>query len=270
MIQQQLVQNACKILNLLVKAHFVKMIYIQVNFNRQKVSNGADENDDSLYFCIRCERTAINDIYSFTQAFHIAQALLHQIASWRLQVLIFKFIIMQRICFIAFRNKRYKVFQSEFIRRLKCKIDSTKFSIIVVNNCLKPYLKALIIRVIMPQQNRIYCFEYQDDKSSLKSTLYKDLKSFNIDQKIQIGCSICEDGFIFDFTLGNVQENNQKIQTYLRSFFNFDGIEICTLSAENNFTVAPEIVNCDKYISFYKVFSLLYPSYNAQSLGKVK
>ncbi|CAD8213453.1 unnamed protein product [Paramecium pentaurelia] len=98
-------------------------------------------------------------------------------------------------------------------------------------------------------QNCIYCFEYQNDEYSFKSTLYKNFESFNEDQIILIGCAMCQDGYIFDFTIGECQNQQSKIETCLRSFINQEGIEICTLSSQTDFSIAPEIINCEKYYS---------------------
>ncbi|CAD8085140.1 unnamed protein product [Paramecium primaurelia] len=99
------------------------------------------------------------------------------------------------------------------------------------------------------KQNCIYCFEYQNDESSFKSTLYKNFGNFNEDQIILVGCAMCQDGYIFDFTIGECQRQQSKIETCLRSFINQKGIEMCTLSSQTDFSVAPEIINCEKYYS---------------------
>ncbi|CAD8209833.1 unnamed protein product [Paramecium octaurelia] len=117
-------------------------------------------------------------------------------------------------------------------------------------NCLTPYYKSSNGQCkLCSKKNCIYCFEYQKDESSIKSTLFQNFESFNNDEMIQIGCAMCVDGFMFDFIIGECLSQQSKIQTCLRSFINLDGIEICTLSSQNDFSVAPEIINCEKYYS---------------------
>ncbi|CAD8159251.1 unnamed protein product [Paramecium pentaurelia] len=99
------------------------------------------------------------------------------------------------------------------------------------------------------KQNCIYCFEYSYDEYQFKSTLYKNFESFFGEQMIQVGCAMCQDGFIFDFTIGECLKQQSKIETCLRSFINQDGVEVCTLSSSTDFSIAPEIINCEKYYS---------------------
>ncbi|CAD8048455.1 unnamed protein product [Paramecium primaurelia] len=102
---------------------------------------------------------------------------------------------------------------------------------------------------LCPIKNCIYCFEYQKEDINFKSTLYKDFQSFNQDQMISIGCAMCEDGFVFYFSIGECLKQQSKISTCLRSFINLEGKEICTLSSQIDFSIAPEIINCQKYYS---------------------
>ncbi|CAK81358.1 unnamed protein product (macronuclear) [Paramecium tetraurelia] len=128
--------------------------------------------------------------------------------------------------------------------------DCISMQIVKEKDCVPPLYKSSNDKCkLCSKKNCIYCFEYQKDESSLKSTLYQNFESFNNDQMIQIGCAMCEDGFMFDFIIGECLRQQSKIQSCLRSFINFDGIEVCTLSNQNDFSVAPEIVNCEKYYS---------------------
>ncbi|CAD8198782.1 unnamed protein product [Paramecium pentaurelia] len=122
--------------------------------------------------------------------------------------------------------------------------------IIISKNCLSPnYITSTNQCKLCPKKNCIYCFEYQKDEISFKSTLYKDFESFNTDQIVYIGCAMCEDGYIFDFLIGECFKQQPQIETCLRSFINLEGIEICTLSSKTDFSIAPEIINCQKYYS---------------------
>ncbi|CAD8162326.1 unnamed protein product [Paramecium pentaurelia] len=90
-----------------------------------------------------------------------------------------------------------------------------------------------------------YCFEYQKDLS--KCTLYKNFEIFNFDDEIKVGCALCEDNYIFDFNLGLCLQKQPSDNLCLRSFLNFNGDEVCTLAAINDFSIAPQINNCEKY-----------------------
>ncbi|CAD8080777.1 unnamed protein product [Paramecium sonneborni] len=93
-----------------------------------------------------------------------------------------------------------------------------------------------------------FCFEYESNDLS-KSTLYKDYEEFNQDENHKIGCALCEENFIFDFRKGFCIHQKSMIQYCQRSFINQLGEEICTLSQIDDFRIAPEIINCQKYIT---------------------
>ncbi|CAD8208304.1 unnamed protein product [Paramecium octaurelia] len=206
-----------------------------------------DGNDVSMYPCIRCNSAAVNDLnYLYLgllySSFHFTQNCLLE----DYQCLLIK----SQSC------KEYvlSVFGVRCNRCADYYIQDGIDCIIVLENmeetCQKPYYKSFDKKCkLCPKRNCIYCFEYQENESSFKSTLYKDFEGSNSDQMIQIGCAMCEDGFIFDFTFGECLRQLSKIQTCLRSFINFDGNEVCTLSNQDDFSVAPEIVNCHKYYS---------------------
>ncbi|CAD8214891.1 unnamed protein product [Paramecium octaurelia] len=116
------------------------------------------------------------------------------------------------------------------------------------NSCHAPYYKTFTHQCkLCPKKNCKYCFEYQNNEPSFKSTLYKNFENFDTDSMTEIGCAMCEDGFIFDFTKGECLRQQSRIQSCLRSFINLDGIELCTLSSSSDFSIAPEIINCEKY-----------------------
>ncbi|CAD8079294.1 unnamed protein product [Paramecium sonneborni] len=122
--------------------------------------------------------------------------------------------------------------------------------LLLKRSCQTPYYISSTNQCkLCPKINCIYCFEYQSGEDTFKSTLYKNFESFNVDEQTNVGCALCEDGFIFDFTIGECLRQQPKIQSCLRSFINQDGHEICTLSSKTDFTIAPEIINCEKYHS---------------------
>ncbi|CAD8128825.1 unnamed protein product [Paramecium sonneborni] len=112
--------------------------------------------------------------------------------------------------------------------------------------CLSPYYQTSNkICKLCPLSNCKYCFEYSMSDLS-KSTLYHNFQKFDQNEYIRIGCSLCQEGYIFNFNIGICEFAKPKIQNCLRSFINFNNQEICTLSSLD-FNIAPEIINCQKY-----------------------
>ncbi|CAD8070407.1 unnamed protein product [Paramecium primaurelia] len=100
---------------------------------------------------------------------------------------------------------------------------------------------------LCPISNCKYCFEYQTNDLT-KSTLYKNFEKFDEGEEYKIGCALCDENFIFNFNTGRCIYRKSKITNCLRSFINLDNNEVCTLSQIDNFTIAPEIANCQKYL----------------------
>ncbi|CAD8187960.1 unnamed protein product [Paramecium octaurelia] len=116
-------------------------------------------------------------------------------------------------------------------------------------NCRTPYyITSNYDCVLCSITNCVYCFEYIFDDLT-KSTLYQNFQKFNADENLKVGCAMCEDGYIFDFQLGECLKKSSKIDTCLRSYINQEGTEICTLSSKQDFSVAKEIINCEQLIS---------------------
>ncbi|CAD8201980.1 unnamed protein product [Paramecium pentaurelia] len=116
------------------------------------------------------------------------------------------------------------------------------------NNCLAPYYKTSEnICNLCEIENCQYCFEYASNDLT-KCTLYSEFQVFSKDEFLKIGCALCLDGFIFDFTLGKCIYKESTLPNCLRSFINPLGQQMCTLSAIQDFGVAPEITNCQRYI----------------------
>ncbi|CAD8097921.1 unnamed protein product [Paramecium sonneborni] len=123
---------------------------------------------------------------------------------------------------------------------------------IIINKCQSPYYQTSTYQCQLCNiENCLYCFEYLSNDLT-KCTLYKDFSQFYIDENHKVGCALCIDDFIFDFVLGICKLVKPKIQNCQRSFINLEGQEICTLSKIDDFSVAPEIINCQKYIPFCK------------------
>ncbi|CAK72922.1 unnamed protein product (macronuclear) [Paramecium tetraurelia] len=117
------------------------------------------------------------------------------------------------------------------------------------NDCVSPYYITSNKQCKICTINQCkFCFEY-NRQDLTKCTLYKDFEEFNKDENHQVGCALCEDNFIFDFQKGYCIHQKPTLQYCLRSFINLEGIEICTLSQIDDFNIAPEIINCQKYIA---------------------
>ncbi|CAD8048616.1 unnamed protein product [Paramecium sonneborni] len=128
-----------------------------------------------------------------------------------------------------------------------CVID-TLMGQININTCLAPYYQTSTYQCKLCNINNCqYCFEYLNNDLT-KCTLYRSYQSFNINEYHQIGCALCKDNFIFDFTSGICKYEIPKINNCIRSYINLQGQEICTLSKIDDFKIAPEIINCQKYI----------------------
>ncbi|CAD8094633.1 unnamed protein product [Paramecium sonneborni] len=127
--------------------------------------------------------------------------------------------------------------------------DSFKTQFITQNQCLPPfYISSTRGCKLCQIQNCKYCFEYKNN--DLKScTLYDNFETFEEDEFHSVGCSLCEDNFLFDFTVGLCLYQKPNLQYCLRSFINLEGSEICTLSSVDDFRIAQEIINCEKLIN---------------------
>lgn len=74
-----------------------------------------------------------------------------------------------------------------------------------INTCLSPYYRTSTYECKLCNiENCHYCFEYLSNDLT-KCTLYKKFVSFEFDEYHNIGCALCKDGFIFDFTTGICQ-----------------------------------------------------------------
>ncbi|CAD8188935.1 unnamed protein product [Paramecium octaurelia] len=117
------------------------------------------------------------------------------------------------------------------------------------NFCLSPYYTSSTKECKKCSiDNCIYCFEYVLDNLEL-TTLYRNFKLFNGDDNVQVGCAMCQDGYIFDFRVRLCLKQTPNIEFCLRSYISEEGTEKCTLSSKQDFSVAREIVNCEKFIS---------------------
>ncbi|CAD8200458.1 unnamed protein product [Paramecium octaurelia] len=114
-------------------------------------------------------------------------------------------------------------------------------------DCRTPYyLTSLRNCKLCPINNCIYCFEYEK-KNLEQSTLYANFEKFEQDEYLSIGCAMCEENYIFDFTIGQCIHQEPSLSNCLRSFINLQNQEICTLSS-TDFSVASEIINCGRLI----------------------
>ncbi|CAK92782.1 unnamed protein product (macronuclear) [Paramecium tetraurelia] len=115
--------------------------------------------------------------------------------------------------------------------------------------CVAPYYITSEKKCRLCQiENCQYCFEYESNDLTY-CTLYKDFQYFKIDEFHKVGCALCQEGFIFDFVQGGCHYQKPQTINCLRAFKDLQNREICTLSAVDDFNIAPEIINCQKYIS---------------------
>ncbi|CAD8198402.1 unnamed protein product [Paramecium pentaurelia] len=98
-------------------------------------------------------------------------------------------------------------------------------------------------------KNCIYCFEYSDLDLNLCSLLNIIQSELLFLSNVKIGCALCEQDYLFDFTLGLCLLQKPKIENCLRSFIDINSKEKCTFSNNDDFSIAPQISNCDKLIS---------------------
>ncbi|CAD8214597.1 unnamed protein product [Paramecium pentaurelia] len=121
--------------------------------------------------------------------------------------------------------------------------------VIKKNNCQAPYyITSENLCNLCEIENCQFCFEYSSNDLT-KCTLYSEFQTFQKDEFLKLGCALCLDGFIFDFTLGICIYKESTLPNCKRSFINPLDQQLCTLSAIQDFGVAPEITNCQKYIS---------------------
>ncbi|CAD8122669.1 unnamed protein product [Paramecium sonneborni] len=101
--------------------------------------------------------------------------------------------------------------------------------------------------VLCSIKNCIQCFEYNTQELS-QNTLSESKIVYESDNQFEIGCALCKDGFMYDFTIKECIYRRPQIQNCLASYINIQGQEICTLSSSEDFIIARTIINCQKYI----------------------
>ncbi|CAD8083297.1 unnamed protein product [Paramecium sonneborni] len=120
------------------------------------------------------------------------------------------------------------------------------------NQCIAPYYKTSENTCKLCEiDNCIYCFEYLSNDLA-KCTLYQGFQTFSINEYHRVGCALCKIDFIFDFEKGKCIYELPKIKNCLRAYNDLTGSQICTLSLIDDFSISPEIQNCNKYISHCK------------------
>ncbi|CAD8087594.1 unnamed protein product [Paramecium primaurelia] len=144
------------------------------------------------------------------------------------------------ICVKCYGN--YKLINGECIFQPSAK---AKFELI----CLPPYYYSFDNYCkICKIKNCIYCFEYSTTNQNFCSLFKLPSLNLNLRQNFKIGCALCEENYIFDFTLELCLRQIPEIMNCQRSYINFQNQEQCVSSMNDDFSIAPEISNCQKYI----------------------
>ncbi|CAD8123905.1 unnamed protein product [Paramecium sonneborni] len=138
------------------------------------------------------------------------------------------------------------------------------------NQCVlfQPFLKIQICEIpqyrnylkkceLCPIKNCIYCFDFNLDDFTRNTLSFTDIL-FDSDEAFQVGCALCQDGFIYDFIIKECKYKDPSIENCLRSYINVENQEICTLSQLDDFSIAPSIINCQKYINYCEECLLTY------------
>ncbi|CAK92601.1 unnamed protein product (macronuclear) [Paramecium tetraurelia] len=208
-------------------------------------------NGEDLELCLECEQSSLTNLENIDQNMAAKQQSFKSLCtSERSQQQCYKCsfsnckkcgqLITEQVCFIC--EEYYELVDGH------CNI----WTIGVLkenNNCLSPYYISSTKECKKCSIDHcIYCFEYVLDNLEL-TTLYRKFKLFNGDDNIQVGCAMCQDGYIFDFRVGLCLKQTPNIEFCLRSYISEEGTEKCTLSSKQDFSVAREIVNCEKFIS---------------------
>lgn len=87
----------------------------------------------------------------------------------------------------------------------------------------------------------MFCFEYLSyfpTVNTLKSNYV-----YIYEEYLKIGCAVCIENYIYDFTLEKCLLQDPNIPNCLRSFINLNSQELCTLSSVD-FSNSPEMNDC--------------------------
>ncbi|CAD8130601.1 unnamed protein product [Paramecium sonneborni] len=128
----------------------------------------------------------------------------------------------------------------------QCILQTQSFSL---ESCKPPYYASITNQCnLCPIINCIYCFEYvnylyYNTFEYLDILIYQHMK----EQQIRIGCAYCQNGYIFDFTLGLCIKQAPKIEHCLTSYV-FQFKEKYLVSTLENFQVSSVINKCENYI----------------------
>ncbi|CAD8067414.1 unnamed protein product [Paramecium sonneborni] len=127
----------------------------------------------------------------------------------------------------------------------KCIFQAVKFS---QQSCKPPYYASFAQQCkLCSLINCRFCFEYI--LNSQKISLY-NLNQELIEEReedIRIGCVQCNDGYIFDFNIGQCIQQIPKIRECLSSFVK-NSQEECIISTLENFQITRIINKCDNYL----------------------
>ncbi|CAD8114144.1 unnamed protein product [Paramecium primaurelia] len=114
--------------------------------------------------------------------------------------------------------------------------------------CYQPYYRNFEKKCILCDiKYCVYCFQYFGSDQT-KTTLDQVFDYDIVGEEIKTGCAQCIDGFMYSFEKEQCIYQNPSIPNCLRAYVTKSGSEICTLSSIDDFSVAPEIINCQHLI----------------------
>ncbi|CAK88405.1 unnamed protein product (macronuclear) [Paramecium tetraurelia] len=234
-------------------------LYINSNGYTVKTISEEDYNyyvfDGSEFsICRFCDQSSLSNLDNLYQDFNFLTSKFMLFCKFNNNIFDTSFI--NDICFECnLPNCRICSLEITHIRCIQCKISfnlingicTNKFEVQKNNSCIPPLYKnsnGECKRCILA--NCKYCFEF--NKIDLqKSTLHAGFNKFDSDENLALGCALCEENFIYDFIIGECIQKQSSLPNCIRSFINLENQEICTLSS-TDFNIAPEIINCNKFI----------------------
>ncbi|CAD8182801.1 unnamed protein product [Paramecium octaurelia] len=108
--------------------------------------------------------------------------------------------------------------------------------------CLPPFYASFEKKCKLCEiKNCLYCFEYSAQDQNFCSLLNYSQNQLYFIQDVKIGCALCKQDYIFDFSLGFCLLQKPQIENCLSSFININSKELTS-----NFQLLDLISNCQQ------------------------